>query len=170
MDLKTATGRIKSFQSDYPNGKVRSTYIDSPKGYIFKAEIYDDEKFLCEAHAMEEVGSTTFCKDFETCETKAISRALAMIGYNDGAIATKDDIHKADVRKKKSSIVNSVAKPTKAGLEAAPRGLEGARTVSLILKKNKAKKSLKTLARELDYKTVEEMCKNMKVDDILTYK
>ena len=93
-----------------------------------------------------------------------------MIGYNDGAIATKDDIHKADVRKKKSSIVNSVAKTTKAGLEVAPRGLEGARTVSLILKKNKAKKSLKTLARELDYKTVEEMCKNMKVDDILTYK
>ena len=171
MSLNTAVGRIEAFKKDYEDGYIVTNFIESQYGYIFKAMVFDKQKnVLSTAHAMEEVGQNTFCKDFETCETKAISRALAILGYNEGTIATEEDINKADIRKKKVVVEQSVKKSTKAGIMEAPRDLTDARTVSIILKKNKEKKTLKLLAKEHNYKSVEEMCKLMPTEQVLSYK
>ena len=171
MSLNTAIGRIEAFKNEHQDGYITTTFIESKHGYVFKAMVFDKNKnILSTAHAMEEVGQNTFCKDFETCETKAISRALAILGYNEGTVATEEDINKADIRQKKVVIEQSVKKSTKAGLMEAPRDLIDARTVSIILKKNKEKKTLSALAKEHKYKSVEEMCKLMTTDKVLSYK
>ena len=47
-----------------------------------------------------------------------------------------------------------------------PRDLFGAKAVSLKLKKNKKKLSLKDLAEQLGYKSIEEMCKMIPLEEL----
>lgn len=50
-----------------------------------------------------------------------------------------------------------------------PRDLYGAKAVSLKLKKNKKRLSLKQLTEQLGYKSVEDMCKMIPLEDLNKY-
>ena len=50
-----------------------------------------------------------------------------------------------------------------------PRDWQGAKAVSLKLKRNKKRLSLKQLTEQLGYKSIEEMCKMIPLEDLNKY-
>jgi hypothetical protein len=151
VDLKKLE-EYNNFRKDYKDAMIELDYIESNKGHIFKSKVFNNEKVIAYGYALVEVGEDSL-KSFNDCYKQSILSALNNLGYD--KVAEKQ---KASVRK------------TKGGLEVAPRSLQGAKTIAIILKKNKLKKSLQTLAKELCYKSVEQMCKEMPVDSVLAYK
>jgi len=77
--------RLRAFWKDHPDGRIITTLVKAEAGeFIVKAEAWTaDLKTVATGLAHEREGSTVVNKTsaLENCETSAIGRALANLGY-----------------------------------------------------------------------------------------
>lgn len=94
--------RVEKFWADYPKGRIDTQIIKWEGGIVgFKASVFKDikdEKPAATGHAYEKEGSTFVNKTsyLENCETSAVGRALALMGYEiKTSIASKEEVANA---------------------------------------------------------------------------
>lgn len=96
--------RLEKFYADHPNGRVITNILehDHNTGFVlFQAMIYRDcdcEHPAATGHAYEVAGQGHVNKTshIENCETSAVGRALAMLGYEiQRGIASREEMAKA---------------------------------------------------------------------------
>ena len=110
--------RIEKFYGKYPEGSIQTeiAHLDDQK-VIIKAYVYrtpDDPK-PATGHAMEKEGTTYINKTshLENCETSAVGRALAMMGFEvKKSVASKEEVENA-IRQQEAG--NTPQKPRQAG-------------------------------------------------------
>lgn len=93
--------RIEKFYEKYPDGSIQTeiTHLDNDK-VIIKAYAYRDREDTKPAtgHAMEKEGSSFINKTshIENCETSAVGRALAILGFEvKKSVASKEEVENA---------------------------------------------------------------------------
>jgi hypothetical protein len=118
--------RMSLFYKEHPQGAIQTEIISNiADEIIIKAYIYrdQDDKRPCTGHAMEKAGSTYINKTshIENCETSAVGRALAMMGYEiKKSVASREEVANARLNQepeprqivtpiKKADVVNWVA-------------------------------------------------------------
>jgi hypothetical protein len=100
-DYVQVNERIELFYKDHPQGSIQTELIFNQDGQaIIKAYIYRDQedKRPCTGHAMEKEGSTYINKTshIENCETSAVGRALALMGYEiKKSVASREEVANA---------------------------------------------------------------------------
>lgn len=100
-DYVQVNDRIIEFYKKYPNGSIQTEIISNQDGQvIIKAYAYrtPDDPRPCTGHAMEKEGSTYINKTshIENCETSAVGRALAMMGFEiKKSIASREEVQNA---------------------------------------------------------------------------
>lgn len=94
--------RIEKFYNKYPNGRIVTNLISWNDGVVvMKAEVYrdlNDTAPSATGHAYEKEGSTFINKTsaLENCETSAVGRALAILGFEiKKSIASKEEVENA---------------------------------------------------------------------------
>ena len=86
FDYSTVQGRVKAFHSDHQDGQILTEIVKNELGHvIFKAHAVVDGTIRGTGHAHEVEGSnnTNNTSHYEVCETIAVGRALAFIGYSE---------------------------------------------------------------------------------------
>lgn len=107
----TVDQRIKAFRMVYPTGTIETEMLANDNGVcIFKASIYanitrttetelvDERVLLGTGTAYEKEASTFINKTsyIENCETSAVGRALAMVGFGiDTGVASAEEVENA---------------------------------------------------------------------------
>lgn len=97
-DYVTVDKRIEKFYKDNPMGVIQTDIIFNQEGVvIIKASVYrnQEENKPCVGHAREKMDSSFINKTsyVENCETSAVGRALAMMGYEiKKGIASREEI------------------------------------------------------------------------------
>ena len=93
--------RIEKFYEKYPEGSIQTeiTHLDDQK-VIIKAYAYrnPEDPMPATGHAMEKEGSTYINKTshVENCETSAVGRALAMLGFEvKKSVASREEMENA---------------------------------------------------------------------------
>lgn len=103
-DYVQVNERIEKFYEKYPEGSIQTELIHNENGQvIFKAFAYRDKEDTKPAigHAMEKEGSSYINKTshVENCETSAVGRALAMLGFEiKKSIASKEEVENAKLQ------------------------------------------------------------------------
>lgn len=104
-DYVQVNERVEKFYEKYPNGRITTDIILNDNGtVIFKAYVYrekEDEKPSATGHAMEKEGSSFINKTshIENCETSAVGRALAMLGFEiKKSIASREEVENAKLQ------------------------------------------------------------------------
>lgn len=103
-DYVQVNERIEKFYEKYPEGSIQTELIHNENGQvIFKAFAYRDREDSKPAigHAMEKEGSSYINKTshVENCETSAVGRALAMLGFEiKKSIASKEEVENAKLQ------------------------------------------------------------------------
>lgn len=102
QDYETVESRLEKFWADHPNGRIETELVDaSDTTYLFKALLWRDaadERPAATGHAQETVGSSPVNRTSaaENCETSAIGRALANLGYaTKGKRPSREEMAKA---------------------------------------------------------------------------
>ena len=96
--------RIEKFYEKYPEGSIQTEIITNENGMIiFKAYAYRDKEDTRPAtgHAMEKEGSSYINKTshIENCETSAVGRALAMLGFEiKKSVASREEVENAKLQ------------------------------------------------------------------------
>ena len=83
-DYETVASRVSRFRDDHPDKTIETQLImEDDHKVIMKALILDGEKLLATGYAEEVRGSTNInsTSALENCETSAIGRCLAALGY-----------------------------------------------------------------------------------------
>jgi hypothetical protein len=97
--------RVELFYADYPEGRINTAIMehDAERGFILmRAEVYrqkDDALPSSTGHAYEVRGEGHVNKTsyIENCETGAVGRAIALLGYEvKRGIASREEMQKAD--------------------------------------------------------------------------
>ena len=86
FEYSTVQGRVKAFHSDHQDGQILTEIVKNELGHvIFKAHAVVDGTIRGTGHAHEVEGSnnTNNTSHYEVCETIAVGRALAFIGYSE---------------------------------------------------------------------------------------
>lgn len=87
-DYEPVEERLEKFWADHPEGRIVTEMLPAPEGqWVVKAFVY--RKLMADGfadatgHAQEVIGSSAVNKTsaLENCETSAIGRALANLGY-----------------------------------------------------------------------------------------
>jgi hypothetical protein len=106
-DYITVNERIAEFYEENPDGSIQTEIISNQDGQvIIKAYTYrnQDDKRPCTGHAMEKADSTYINKTshIENCETSAVGRALAMMGYEiKKSVASREEVANARLNQDK---------------------------------------------------------------------
>jgi hypothetical protein len=94
--------RIERFYEKYPNGRIITQLISWVDGVVvMKAEVYrdlSDPVPSASGHAYEKEGSSFINKTsaLENCETSAVGRALALLGFEiKKSVASKEEVENA---------------------------------------------------------------------------
>ena len=94
--------RIDKFYLKYPNGRIQTEIMSNENGVvIMKAEVFrdlSDTVASATGHAYEKEGSSYINKTsyIENCETSAVGRALAMLGFEiKKSVASKEEVANA---------------------------------------------------------------------------
>ena len=100
-DYVQVNERIEKFYEKYPEGSIQTEIITNESGMvIFKAYAYrnNEDTKPATGHAMEKEGSSYINKTshIENCETSAVGRALAMLGFEiKKSVASKEEVENA---------------------------------------------------------------------------
>jgi hypothetical protein len=111
-DYVQVNERIEAFYKKYPSGSIQTEILSNENGQvIFKAYIYRDKEDNkpCVGHAMEKEGSSFINKTshIENCETSAVGRALAMMGFEiKKSIASKEEVENAKLNQSDDNKLN----------------------------------------------------------------
>ena len=103
-DYVQVNERIDKFYEKYPEGSIQTEIIMNENGMvIFKAYAYRNQEDTRPAtgHAMEKEGSTYINKTshIENCETSAVGRALAMLGFEiKKSVASREEVENAKLQ------------------------------------------------------------------------
>ena len=103
-DYVQVNERIEKFYEKYPEGSIQTEIIANENGVvIFKAYAYRNQEDTKPAtgHAMEKEGSTYINKTshIENCETSAVGRALAMLGFEiKKSVASREEVENAKLQ------------------------------------------------------------------------
>jgi hypothetical protein len=103
-DYVTVNTRIEKFYEKYPDGSIQTELISLQDGMcIYKAYAYSDREDTkpCTGHAYEKEGSSFINKTsyIENCETSAVGRALAMMGFEiKKSIASREEVENAKLQ------------------------------------------------------------------------
>ena len=113
-DYVQVNERIEKFYEKYPNGSIQTeihSIMDGPEGKvaIIKAYAYRDREDPRPAtgHAYEKENSSFINKTsyIENCETSAVGRALAMLGFEiKKSIASKEEVENAKLQQQPTKI------------------------------------------------------------------
>ena len=94
--------RVKAFCGTYANGQILTEIVKDDKGHvIFKAHAVVDGTIRGTGHAHEVEGSnnTNNTSHYEVCETIAVGRALAFIGYSEvDSLASYEEIENSKLQ------------------------------------------------------------------------
>lgn len=108
-DYVQVNERIEKFYEKYPDGSIQTEIISNQNGeIIFKAYAFRDREDTRPAtgHAMEREGSTYINKTshIENCETSAVGRALAMLGFEiKKSVASREEVANAKIQQEELS-------------------------------------------------------------------
>ncbi len=108
-DYVQVNERIEKFYEKYPDGSIQTEVISNQNGeVIFKAYAFRDREDTRPAtgHAMEREGSTYINKTshIENCETSAVGRALAMLGFEiKKSVASREEVENARTQQEELS-------------------------------------------------------------------
>lgn len=111
-DYVAVNERIEKFYEKYPQGSIETEIVHNENGeVIFKAYAYRDKEDTKPAtgHAMEKEGSSFINKTshIENCETSAVGRALAMLGFEiKKSIASKEEVENAQLQQTAEEKIN----------------------------------------------------------------
>lgn len=127
-DYIQVNDRIAEFYKKYPEGSIQTEIVTNLDGQvIFKAYAYrnQDDKRPATGHAMEKEGSTYINKTshIENCETSAVGRALAMLGFEiKKSVASREEVQNArnNQENKKPAEVINIAKDKLENVEDKP--------------------------------------------------
>ena len=104
-DYEPVDERLGKFWSDYPGGRVLTTLEQTGEAhYIILASVYttpDDDRPSATGWAQENVTAkgVNSTSALENCETSAIGRALANLGYaTKGKRASREEMRKTQVK------------------------------------------------------------------------
>lgn len=124
QDYEPVEERLARFWGKHPNGRIRTEIISSDeKTVVMLALVFrdaGDNLAAATGHAQETIGSTPVNRTswVENCETSAIGRALANLGYAPkGVRASREEMEKATRR----SGPASAGAHAQAGVEAGPK-------------------------------------------------
>jgi len=99
-DYKTVALRVKQFRADHPDWSIVTDVVDlNAEGAVIKATVMDERKqVMATGLAEEKRGSSGINKTsaLENCETSAVGRALAFLGYCTTDIASQEEIEAAN--------------------------------------------------------------------------
>lgn len=171
-DYATVNDRIQEFYKKYKEGSIQTEILSNENGVIiFKAYIYKtpDDNRPTVGHAMEKEGSTFINKTshIENCETSAVGRALAMMGFCiKKSIASKEEVENAKLNQNNEKSV-PVAAPKIPTINATQQkqlfaiANNKAKVVKDILIKHKLTQSKEVLVSDFDLicKEIEEEMK-----------
>ena len=94
--------RVKAFCGTYANGQILTEIVKDEQGHvIFKAHAVVDGVIRGTGHAHELEGSSNInnTSHYEACETSAVGRCLAFLGYSpDGSLASYEEIENAKLQ------------------------------------------------------------------------
>jgi hypothetical protein len=108
-DYVSVNERIEAFYKKYPDGSIQTDIVNNADGkIIFKAYAYRTAEDIrpSTGHAMEVEGTTYINKTshVENCETSAVGRALAMMGFElKKSVASKEEVVNAKQQQKKET-------------------------------------------------------------------
>lgn len=111
-DYVAVNERIEKFYEKYPQGSIETEIVYNDNGQvIFKAYAYRDKEDTRPAtgHAMEKEGSSFINKTshIENCETSAVGRALAMLGFEiKKSIASKEEVENAQLQQEEEKKIS----------------------------------------------------------------
>lgn len=103
-DYVQVNERIEKFYEKYPEGSIQTEIIMNDNGMvIFKAYAYrnNEDTRPATGHAMEKEGSSYINKTshIENCETSAVGRALAMLGFEiKKSVASREEVENAKLQ------------------------------------------------------------------------
>lgn len=107
--------RIERFYEKYPNGRIITDLLSWENGVVvMKAFVYrdlNDTQPSATGHAYEKEGSSFINKTsaLENCETSAVGRALAMLGFEiKKSIASKEEVDNAKLNQNKPDNDNQI--------------------------------------------------------------
>jgi hypothetical protein len=100
--------RVKAFCKRYDTGQILTEIVKDELGHvIFKAHAVVDGVIRGTGHAHELEGSSNIndTSHYEACETSAVGRALAFLGYSpDGSLASFEEIQNAQLQQSQIGI------------------------------------------------------------------
>lgn len=118
-DYVPVNERLAKFYVQYPNGRITTSMLehDPETGLvIFKADVFrsfDDAQASATGHAFEErsTGYVNKTSYIENCETSAVGRALAMLGFEiSKSIASRQEMEKVKRMEEEAAIPLEVVK------------------------------------------------------------
>lgn len=115
-EYETVASRIKKFRDDHPDYTIETLIIERNEDLVvMKATIKDKEgKILATGHAEEVRTSSAINRTsaVENCETSAIGRALACLGYIGTEFASADEVAIALQQQQQPPHLRPVSRPS----------------------------------------------------------
>ena len=130
-DYVQVNERVEKFYEKYPQGSIQTEIVHLKDGMvIFKAYAYRDKEDTkpCIGHAYEKEGSSFINKSsyIENCETSAVGRALAMMGFEiKKSIASREEVANAQLQQTAEATINKAKLDTIKALKIDPEIAKG---------------------------------------------
>jgi len=97
----TVAERIQTFREEHPDWQIHTELVDYGNPVVVKATICDaNGNKMADGYAEEDrtLGNINKTSAVENCETSAVGRALAFLGYAGSEIASADEVSNAIVQ------------------------------------------------------------------------
>lgn len=107
-DYQTVAKRIADYRGVFPSHTIETEIISAADLVQVKCSVSDGNKLLSTGHAEEKRDSTNINKTsaLENCETSAVGRALAFVGYGGEQIASANEVSDAIIKQAKDEVAS----------------------------------------------------------------